>query len=71
MEADISMTALQAARAYEEGDCRTVRRLYSELISSGVPAKQVQQAFREQGAGLELLPRGADRSFGMLSEVMG
>lgn len=67
---DIGRIALQAARAYDNGDCAEVRRLFDQLLDSGVPEHEAREAFRAEGADPELLP-AQKHCYGMLSAVKG
>lgn len=67
---DVNRIALEAARAFDEGDCRAVKQLFEQLVGQGVPEQEVRDAFRAEGAGIELLPANG-HYYGMLSAVKG
>ena len=69
----ISDTAQQAARAMDISDYGAVQNLFAGLLEAGVPFEDAAKAFKDEGAGLELIPKAwlGRTGYSMLAAVMG
>jgi len=68
---DINRIAIEAARAYDVGNCERVRSLYDSLAADGVPTDEIEAAFYEEGAIIANLPSTGNWHTSSVQSVCG